>query len=108
MRKQKRQRKKQFTSILAKAKRKAEKEGRELPAEMQLGKIRPPSGQFSIDEDTGDGPKRAFLDHDTGQQPPSAQAGADESGSFVDSHRDRCAPLTYVHMARHRAGFSRR
>src|SRR3954469_17800358 len=50
---------------LQKAKRKAEKEGRELPAEMRFDKIRPPSGTFSLDEDTKDS-KPTFLDIETG------------------------------------------
>jgi hypothetical protein len=50
---------------LQKAKRKAEREGRELPAEMRFDKIRPPSGTFSLDEETQDS-QPTFLDIDTG------------------------------------------
>jgi hypothetical protein len=61
---------------LAKAKRKAEKEGRELPAEMRLPKLRPPSGSFNLDEDTKDS-QPTFLDIDTGataKRPPTTPA----------------------------------
>ena len=54
-----------YVRHLQKARRKAEREGRELPAEMRFDKVRPPSGTFSIDEDTRDG-KPSFLDIDTG------------------------------------------
>jgi hypothetical protein len=61
-----------YVRHLQKAKRKAEKEGRELPAEMRFDKIRPPSGQFNLDEDTKDGPQSTFLDIDTGSSAPKA------------------------------------
>jgi len=54
-----------YVRHLQKAKRKAEKEGRELPAEMRFDKVRPPSGTFSLDEDTKDS-QPSFLDIDTG------------------------------------------
>jgi len=57
---------------LQKAKRKAEKEGRELPAEMRFDKVRPPSGTFSLDEDTKDSQPK-FLDIDTGAQGKTAK-----------------------------------
>jgi hypothetical protein len=57
-----------YVRHLQKAKRKAEKEGRELPAEMRLDKIRPPSGSFNLDEETQDPPPSKFLDIDTGSQ----------------------------------------
>ena len=67
-----------YVRHLQKAKRKAEKEGRELPAEMRFDKVRPPSGAFSIDEETNKGTPK-FLDHDTGQQtaPPPPQVHDD-------------------------------
>jgi hypothetical protein len=61
-----------YVRHLQKAKRKAEKEGRELPAEMRFDKIRPPSGQFNLDEDTKDGPQSTFLDIDTGSSSKNA------------------------------------
>jgi hypothetical protein len=64
-----------YVRHLQKAKRKAEKEGRELPAEMRFDKVRPPSGTFSIDEETNKGTPK-FLDHDTGQQHHHAAAAA--------------------------------
>ena len=55
-----------YVRHLQKAKRKAEREGRELPAEMRFDKVRPPSGTFNLDEDTKDSAP-SFLDLDTGQ-----------------------------------------
>lgn len=60
-----------YVRHLQKAKRKAEREGRELPAEMRFDKIRPPSGTFSLDEDTRDSAP-SFLDIDTGTSRPGA------------------------------------
>ena len=62
-----------YVRHLQKAKRKAEKEGRELPAEMRFDKIRPPSGTFSLDEETKDPPPGKFLDIDAGTsgKPPA-------------------------------------
>ena len=54
-----------YVRHLAKVKRKAEREGRELPREMAFNKVRPPSGAFNLDEDTKDSQPR-FLDVDTG------------------------------------------
>ncbi len=54
-----------YVRHLQKAKRKAEREGRELPAEMRFDKIRPPSGTFNLDEDTRDSAP-TFHDIDTG------------------------------------------
>jgi len=67
---------------LAKAKRKAEREGRELPPEMRFDKIRPPSGTFHLDEDTKDS-KPTFLDIETGSSgktvpPPRADVDLEE------------------------------
>src|SRR4051812_45494944 len=62
-----------YVRHLQKAKRKAEKEGRELPAEMRFDKVRPPSGTFSLDEDTQDSQPR-FLDIDTGSGSQSKPA----------------------------------
>jgi len=59
-----------YVRHLQKAKRKAEQQGRELPAEMRFEKIRPPSGQFSIDEDTSESHRPKFHDHETGKNPP--------------------------------------
>ncbi|HEY2748082.1 MAG TPA: hypothetical protein VGL86_25840, partial [Polyangia bacterium] len=59
-----------YVRHLQKAKRKAEQQGRELPAEMRFDKIRPPSGQFSIDEDTNESHRPKFHDHETGKQAP--------------------------------------
>jgi hypothetical protein len=54
---------------LAKAKRKAEKEGRELPAEMRFDKVRPPTGPFNLDEDTKNSPPSFHdIDTDSGKQ----------------------------------------
>ena len=62
-----------YVRHLQKAKRKAEREGRELPAEMRFDKVRPPSGAFSLDEDTRDGVS-SFLDIDTGTSGKPAPA----------------------------------
>ena len=55
-----------YVRHLAKAKRKAEREGRELPPEMHFDKVRPPSGTFKLDEETGE-LKPRFHDHETGK-----------------------------------------
>jgi hypothetical protein len=49
-----------YVRHLAKAKRKADAEGRELPSEMAFKKLRPPSGTFATSD---------FLDRDTGSHP---------------------------------------
>ena len=59
-----------YVRHLQKAKRKAEREGRELPAEMRFDKVRPPSGTFNLDEDTKDSAP-SFLDIDTGTGKPA-------------------------------------
>src|SRR3954463_14014064 len=66
-----------YVRHLQKAKRKAEKEGRELPAEMRFDKIRPPSGTFNLDEDTKDSQPQ-FLDVDTGAQGKTAKPAAQD------------------------------
>jgi hypothetical protein len=66
-----------YVRHLAKAKRKAEQEGRELPAEMPFKKIRPPSGAFGLDEDTKEGPL-GFLDSPTGSNPVLRDEVVDE------------------------------
>ncbi len=58
-----------YVRHLQKAKRKAEKEGRELPAEMRFDRIRPPSGTFNLDEETAES-KPTFLDVETGKASP--------------------------------------
>jgi hypothetical protein len=65
-----------YVRHLAKVRRKAEREGRELPREMKFDKVRPPSGAFSLDEETkGSGPR--FLDVDTGTTGPVPKADDD-------------------------------
>ena len=64
-----------YVRHLAKAKRKAEREGRELPAEMRFDKVRPPVGQFNLDEDTSES-RPSFLDVDTGEVAKIAPEGA--------------------------------
>jgi hypothetical protein len=78
-----------YVRHLQKAKRKAEKEGRELPAEMRFDKIRPPSGQFDLDEETKDSPQ-TFLDIDTGA---SLKQAKPKSGDFdLEEVWDKLAP----------------
>ena len=79
-----------YVRHLQKAKRKAEKEGRELPAEMRFDKIRPPSGQFNLDEDTKDSSPQTFLDIDTGA---SLKQAKPKSGDFdLEEVWDKLAP----------------
>src|SRR5437868_9365149 len=71
-----------YVKHLQKAKRKAEREGRELPAEMAFKKVRPASGAFNLDEETHES-KPNFLDHDTGSHQaitPEVEAGLGELG----------------------------
>ncbi|MGZ3406903.1 MAG: MXAN_5187 C-terminal domain-containing protein [Polyangia bacterium] len=78
-----------YVRHLRKAKRKAEKEGRELPAEMRFDKIRPPSGQFNLDEETQDSPQ-PFLDIDTGS---SLKSTGPKSNDFdLEEVWDKLAP----------------
>lgn len=67
-----------YVRHLQKAKRKAERDGRELPAEMRFDKVRPPSGTFNLDEDTKDS-SPSFLDIDTGTggKPAAAKPASD-------------------------------
>ena len=78
-----------YVRHLQKAKRKAEREGRELPAEMRFDKVRPPSGTFSLDEDTRDSAP-SFLDIDTGTSRPTV-AKADHDFD-LDSAFETIAP----------------
>ena len=78
-----------YVRHLQKAKRKAEREGRELPAEMRFDKVRPPSGTFNLDEDTKDSAP-SFLDIDTGTGKPAA---AKKDHDFdLEEVFDRVAP----------------
>ncbi|MCU1278574.1 MAG: hypothetical protein JWM53_2120 [bacterium] len=89
-----------YVRHLQKAKRKAEKEGRELPAEMRFDKLRPPSGQFNLDEETKDSAP-TFLDIDTGsasKTPPPAPADLD-----LEEVWDRLAPSSAAKPAAGRA-----
>lgn len=76
-----------YVRHLVKAKKKAELEGRELPAEMGFKKLRPPSGTFNLDEDTKSG-RPSFLDSPTGSQPVIRDAGDVE----LEEVWDRIAP----------------
>lgn len=77
-----------YVRHLQKAKRKAEQEGLALPEEMPFKKIRPPSGTFSLDEEThNDGPRR-FLDAPTPMSNPRIPPGELE----LEEVFDRIAP----------------
>jgi hypothetical protein len=78
-----------YVKHLAKAKRKAQKDGRELPAEMPFNKIRPPSGAFSLDEETKES-KPTFLDIDTGAAGRVSPPG--DEGFDLEEVWDRVAP----------------
>jgi hypothetical protein len=64
-----------YVRHLQKVKRKAEREGRELPSEMGFNRVRHPSGSFSVEGETGggEGGKSQFHDIDTGQGPKTRQ-----------------------------------
>ena len=79
-----------YVKHLAKAKRKAEREGRELPAEMGFNKVRPPSGAFSLDEDTKES-RPNFLDIDTGATARPARPPQSEDDD-LEEFWDRIAP----------------
>ena len=82
-----------YVKHLQKAKRKAEREGRELPPEMAFKKVRPPSGAFNLDEETHES-KPNFLDHDTGSHraiTEEVEAGLGELGDLEEVW-DRIAP----------------
>lgn len=78
-----------YVKHLAKAKRKAQKDGRELPAEMGFNKIRPPSGAFSLDEETSES-KPTFLDIDTGAAGQVSPPG--DEGFDLEEVWERVAP----------------
>ncbi|MDB4968007.1 MAG: hypothetical protein JWN44_3696 [Myxococcales bacterium] len=78
-----------YVKHLQKAKRKAQKEGRELPPEMAFGKVRPPADGFSLDEETNES-RPNFLDIDTGASAPVSRP-ADE-GFDLEEVWDRIAP----------------
>jgi len=84
-----------YVRHLQKAKRKAEREGRELPPEMRFDKIRPPSGTFNLDEETKDS-KPTFLDIETGSSgktvPPRADLDLEEVWDRLSSEGKKPAP----------------
>jgi hypothetical protein len=80
-----------YVRHLQKAKRKAEREGRELPAEMRFDKIRPPSGQFNLDEETKDSPP-TFLDIDTGASLKSTSRKSPSGDFDLEEVWDKLAP----------------
>ena len=90
-----------YVKHLAKAKRKAQKEGRDLPAEMGFNKLRPAPGAFGLDEETNESrPTFHDVDTDAGQlaakvgtapSKPAKSAAADE-GFDLEESWDRIAP----------------
>jgi hypothetical protein len=78
-----------YVRHLAKAKRKAEREGRELPSEMPFNRVRPPSGAFSLDDETKESKRPQFLDHDTGARAKHALGEMDDE---LEEVWERIAP----------------
>jgi hypothetical protein len=82
-----------YVRHLQKAKRKAERDGRELPSEMKFDKLRPPSGVFGLDDETDDRKPRIH-DIDTGRhETPSAGTTSPPQHDFdLEEVWDRLAP----------------